>query len=71
MCTQFLVAGTSYNTYVTPEEVIAGNDGILKCSVPSFVSDFVGITAWVDSEGLQYFAASSAAHHGKFAALRM
>ena len=33
------------------ENVIAGNDAIFKCSVPSFVADFVFVEAWVDSEG--------------------
>ena len=33
------------------ESVIIGNDAIFKCSVPSFVSDFVTIDSWVDSEG--------------------
>ena len=30
-----------------------GNDVILKCSIPSFVADFVSVTAWVTSEGTQ------------------
>ena len=33
------------------EVVIVGNDAIFKCSVPSFVSDFVSVDSWVDSEG--------------------
>ena len=33
------------------ETVILGNDAIMKCSVPSFISDIVSIKAWVDSEG--------------------
>ena len=28
-----------------------GNDAIFKCSVPSFVADFVSAESWVDSEG--------------------
>ena len=27
-----------------------GNDAIFKCSIPSFVSDFVFVDTWVDSE---------------------
>ena len=34
------------------ESVIVGNDAIFKCSVPSFVSDFVTVDSWVDSEGI-------------------
>jgi hypothetical protein len=33
------------------ESVIVGNDAIFKCSAPSFVSDFVSVDSWVDSEG--------------------
>ena len=33
------------------EVVIVGNDAIFKCSVPSFVTDFVSVDSWVDSEG--------------------
>ena len=50
-----LVAGQQYNTYSATEEVIAGNDAIVKCSISSFVADFVSITSWVDSEGIEYF----------------
>ena len=31
-----------------------GNDAIFKCSVPSFVSDFVSVQAWVDNEANSY-----------------
>ena len=45
----------SYNTRSLAEDVILGNDAIMKCSIPSFVSDFVSVQDWVDSEGLQLF----------------
>lgn len=32
------------------EYVIRGNSAILKCSIPSFVSDFVRVEAWIDEE---------------------
>ena len=32
------------------ESVIVGNDAIFKCSIPSFVSDFVFVETWIDSE---------------------
>lgn len=31
-----------------------GNSAILKCLIPSFVADFVFVTAWVDSDGDEY-----------------
>jgi len=58
----FLVAGQQYNAYCAPEEIISGNDAIFKCNIPSFVSDFVAISSWVDSEGNEYFAEKN---HGK------
>jgi hypothetical protein len=32
------------------EHVLKGNSAILKCHIPSFVSDFVLIDAWIDEE---------------------
>lgn len=28
-----------------------GNAAILKCTIPSFVSDFVHVVAWIDEDG--------------------
>ena len=39
-----------YEINVHPESIIVGNDAILKCSIPSFVTDFVQVEAWIDSE---------------------
>lgn len=36
------------------EYVIRGNSAILKCSVPSFVADFITVESWVTSEGQTY-----------------
>jgi hypothetical protein len=36
------------------EYVMKGNSAILKCSVPSFVSDFVSVVGWVDESGTEY-----------------
>lgn len=33
------------------EYVIRGNSAILKCSIPSFVSDFVNVVSWQDDSG--------------------
>lgn len=33
------------------EYVIRGNAAVLKCSIPSFVADFVIVVGWVDSDG--------------------
>lgn len=36
------------------EYVIRGNSAIMKCEVPSYVSDFVYVEMWMDSEGGTY-----------------
>lgn len=49
------------NQYYDPglmdkEYVMRGNAAILKCSIPSFVADFVYVVAWVDEEGTEIVA---------------
>lgn len=41
------------------EYVMRGNSAILKCSIPSFVADFVHVTAWVDEDGKEIVASSN------------
>ena len=55
----FAAVSQNYNTRVSPEDVILGNDAIMKCSIPSFVSDFVTVQDWKDSEGLILFPDSN------------
>lgn len=31
-----------------------GNAAIIKCSIPSFVADFVSVIGWTDEEGKEY-----------------
>ena len=44
----------SYRVDVSLAQVILGNDVQLKCDIPSFATDFVTVTDWVDSEGINY-----------------
>ena len=39
-----------YEINILPESIIVGNDALFKCAIPSFVSDFVYVDAWIDSE---------------------
>lgn len=39
------------------EHVLKGNSAILKCHIPSFVSDFVIIDAWIDEEANEEYRA--------------
>ena len=43
-----------YKTDASQEYVIVGNDAIVKCQYPSFVSDFLSVDGWIDSEGGEY-----------------
>lgn len=53
-CIFLLVVQQFYNSRVIDEYVLKGNTGILKCLVPSFVSDFVQIVSWVADDGTTY-----------------
>lgn len=37
------------------EHVLKGNSAVLKCHIPSFVSDFVVVDAWIDEETNEHF----------------
>lgn len=43
-----------YETHGDTEYIIQGNSGLLKCKIPSFVSDFLEVVAWIDSDGATY-----------------
>ena len=51
--------GTDYETHLAPENVMLKNDVLLKCNIPSYVSDFVQVEAWVDSEAETYFSGNA------------
>lgn len=44
----------SYDVEADNEYVIRGNSAIMKCEIPSFVSDFVVVENWQDSKGNTY-----------------
>ena len=46
----------SYDTDVGRENVLLNNDVLFQCNIPSFISDFVSVLAWVDSEGSSFSA---------------
>ena len=49
-----------YSSEASNEYVIVGNDALMKCVVPSFVSDLVEIIAWTDTEENIFYKQSSA-----------
>ena len=54
----FLAVEQKYETRVSDEFVIIGNDVLLKCSVPSFALDFIILNGWVTNEGVEILANS-------------
>ncbi len=44
----------TYNTYVQTSDVIQGNDIVMKCDIPSFVTDFVTVVGWEDDKNNVY-----------------
>jgi hypothetical protein len=49
-----VVVAQSYEVEADNEYVIRGNSAVMKCEVPSFVSDFVVVENWQDSKGNSY-----------------
>lgn len=45
------VVNQFYGADILMEYVIKGNAAVLKCSIPSFVADFVRVESWIDEEG--------------------
>ncbi|XP_043866992.1 Down syndrome cell adhesion molecule-like protein Dscam2 isoform X22 [Drosophila mojavensis] len=45
------VVNQFYEAEIMTEYVIKGNAAVLKCSIPSFVADFVRVESWIDEEG--------------------
>lgn len=58
------VVAQPYEAEADNEYVIRGNAAIMKCEVPSFVSDFVFVEMWTDSDGGTYYPGNS---EGNFA----
>ncbi|KYQ60785.1 hypothetical protein ALC60_00153 [Trachymyrmex zeteki] len=43
-----------YNPEILTEYVIRGNSAILKCSIPSYIAEFVTVEAWIREDGEVY-----------------
>ncbi|XP_039283556.1 Down syndrome cell adhesion molecule-like protein Dscam2 isoform X23 [Nilaparvata lugens] len=59
-----------YQSEVNNEYVIRGNAAVLKCSIPSFVADFVTVISWQDDAGNTFSNdVSSKEYDGKYLVL--
>lgn len=41
----------SYTVHLVEENVLRGNAAIVKCLIPSFVTEYVFVASWIISEG--------------------
>jgi len=48
------VVTQNYLIEVNNEHVIKGNSAVIKCSIPSFVADFVTVFSWHDNTKNEY-----------------
>ncbi|XP_050305227.1 cell adhesion molecule Dscam2 isoform X47 [Anthonomus grandis grandis] len=53
------VVNQFYNAEILAEYVIRGNTAVLKCSIPSFVADFVSVDSWIDDSGKTYIVSNN------------
>ena len=44
-----------YATRVNDFDVILGNSAIMKCEIPSFVTDFVSVINWSDNNAAEFY----------------
>ncbi|XP_065077714.1 cell adhesion molecule Dscam1 isoform X2 [Ochlerotatus camptorhynchus] len=49
------VVNQKYNVQVHDEYVMTGNTAVLKCQVPSYIQDYVVVTAWVQDTGVHLY----------------
>lgn len=65
----FSVVPQSYSVNVMDEHVLKGNTGILKCHIPSFVGDYVFVSAWIEDELTEIYTESDQFAHGNIGIL--
>lgn len=47
----FAVVSQAYSVHLVEENVLRGNAAIIKCLIPSFVTEYVSVSSWIMSEG--------------------
>lgn len=45
------VVSQAYTVNLMEENVLRGNSAIVKCHIPSFVSEYVSVSSWIIFEG--------------------
>lgn len=62
--TLHIVVTQPYNPEILTEYVIRGNSAILKCSIPSYIAEFVTVEAWIREDGEVYLPEDPAVVQG-------
>ena len=55
----FTVVSQDYATRVNDFDVIQGNSAIMKCEIPSFVTDFVSVINWSDNNNAEFYSSQN------------
>ncbi|XP_046591193.1 Down syndrome cell adhesion molecule-like protein Dscam2 isoform X10 [Neodiprion lecontei] len=58
-----------YQPEIMTEYVIRGNSAILKCSIPSYIAEFVTVEAWIREDGETYLPGPVPERDGKYLVL--
>ncbi|XP_024939073.1 Down syndrome cell adhesion molecule-like protein Dscam2 isoform X7 [Cephus cinctus] len=58
-----------YNPEILTEYAIRGNSAILKCSIPSYIAEFVTVEAWIREDGETYVPGPITDQDGKYLVL--
>lgn len=64
ICISRIVVTQPYNPEILTEYVIRGNSAILKCSIPSYIAEFVTVEAWIREDGEVYLPEDPAVGQG-------
>ena len=64
--TIFSVVLYIYDVDVFKENVVMGNDALMKCQIPSLVSDLVSVDSWADSKGNEILKSDSFGNNREF-----
>lgn len=59
-----IVVTQPYNPEILTEYVIRGNSAILKCSIPSYIAEFVTVEAWIREDEEVYLPEDPALGQG-------
>lgn len=64
VCAFRTVVAQPYQPEILTEYVIRGNSAILKCSIPSYIAEFVTVEAWIREDGEVYIPEDPAVGQG-------